>query len=330
MKFIDLFAGIGGFRIAAESLGLKCVFTSEIEPNAIKVYKENFGFTRPLDITQFPLDIVPKHDILLGGFPCQAFSISGKRQGFKENRGVLFFYILEILRLKRPRMFLLENVKGIISHDKGSTVKVIKRELRAIGYHIHTKVLNSKDFGVPQNRERWYCVGFRGNLPESDCFQFPKPTGKKTLIKDILEDNPKGCGLGPAYKRILELFLKNPKKIIPIKTVRINSLRSNGIMGKMQSNNILRFKTMNGYYHDQNSGFYSKESVSDTLMTGTCPKLWDLKRFLSPRELLRLQGFPDSFKFNVSRNTAKILTGNSVTVPVIRAIMKKMLIAIQY
>lgn len=169
-RFIDLFAGIGGIRIPFDKHNGECVFSSEIDPHAQEVYRENFGEKPFGDITKINPKSIPDHDILLGGFPCQAFSIIGQQKGFADTRGTLFFNIEQILREKRPKAFLLENVKQLYTHDKGRTYKTIYEKLRDLGYQVHTEILSALDFGVPQKRERTYIVGF---LKKTD-FQFPE------------------------------------------------------------------------------------------------------------------------------------------------------------
>jgi DNA (cytosine-5)-methyltransferase 1 len=175
-KFIDLFSGIGGFRLAFESVGGDCVFSSDIDKWANQTYFENFEEYPCGDITKIPTSDIPSHDILCGGFPCQPFSIAGRRLGFGDTRGTLFFEIERILKEKRPRAFLLENVKGLVNHDKGNTLKIILTKLKELGYNVFYEVLNSADYGVPQNRERIYLVGFLDNVQD---FNFPLPLKKK-------------------------------------------------------------------------------------------------------------------------------------------------------
>lgn len=191
-KFIDLFAGIGGFRIAMQSLGGKCVFTSEWDEQAKKTYEANFGEVPFGDITKEETKkfIPDGFDVLCAGFPCQAFSIAGKRGGFEDTRGTLFFDVAEIIKRKQPKAIFLENVKGLFNHDKGKTLKTILNVLRNdLGYYVpDPQVLNAKDFGVPQNRERIFIVGFRGDLG-IDSFEYPKPTKKNTTFEDVKEEN---------------------------------------------------------------------------------------------------------------------------------------------
>ncbi|MEJ7174089.1 DNA cytosine methyltransferase [Staphylococcus caprae] len=163
MKFIDLFSGIGGFRIALENSNCKCVFSSEIDKYACQTYSKNFGEFPKGDITKIDLDSIPDHDILCAGFPCQPFSQAGKRLGFDDARGTLFFEVLKILNYKKPKAFILENVAGIVNHDEGKTLNIIEESLKDVGYRFKWKLLNSKNYGVPQNRNRWYCIGILEN-----------------------------------------------------------------------------------------------------------------------------------------------------------------------
>ena len=191
-KFIDLFAGIGGIRIPFQELGGKCVFSSEWDKFAQKTYRVNFGEMPQGDITQIESDSIPDFDVLLGGFPCQPFSSAGLKKGFDDTRGTLFFEIERIMRDKRPKVFLLENVKQLRSHDRGRTLKVILEHIESLDYYVKYEILRAGDFGVPQNRERTYIVGFDKhyyNLSENYDFQFPVPTFEKTRLGNILEDD---------------------------------------------------------------------------------------------------------------------------------------------
>ena len=192
-RFIDLFAGIGGIRIPFQELGGKCVFSSEWDKFSQKTYYANFNELPAGDITQIPSSEIPDFDILLGGFPCQPFSQAGLHKGFADTRGTLFFEIERIIREKRPKAFLLENVKQLMGHDKGRTFKVIMEHLHALNYHAEAKVLRAGDYGVPQNRERIYIVGFDKEYYKIDDdyrFLYPEPTYEKTRVGDILEDDP--------------------------------------------------------------------------------------------------------------------------------------------
>ena len=190
-KFIDLFAGIGGFRIAMQELGGKCIFTSEWDEQAKKTYEANFGEVPFGDITKDETKrfIPDGFDVLCAGFPCQAFSIAGKRGGFEDTRGTLFFDVAEIIKKKKPKAIFLENVKGLVNHDKGKTLTTILNVLRNdLGYYVpEPQIMNAKDFGVPQNRERIYIVGFRNDLG-IESFEYPKPLNKSVSFEDIKEE----------------------------------------------------------------------------------------------------------------------------------------------
>lgn len=206
--FIDLFAGIGGFRIAFENLGGMCLFSSEIDSNAQKTYLANFGEKPYGDITLEETKFhIPDFDILCGGFPCQAFSIAGKRGGFEDTRGTLFFEVAEIIRRHQPKAFFLENVKGLINHDKGKTLSTILNTLRDdLNYFVpDPKIVNAKDFGLPQNRERIYIVGFRKDLGITE-FTYPTPLKQKATIESILEKDtvPTKYYLSDQYYKYLQ------------------------------------------------------------------------------------------------------------------------------
>jgi DNA (cytosine-5)-methyltransferase 1 len=298
-KFIDLFAGIGGIRLGFESVGGECVFSSEWDAFAQKTYEANFG-EQPLgDITKIPPESIPDHDILLGGFPCQAFSICGDQKGFQDTRGTLFFNIEQILKEKRPYAFMLENVKNLKSHDKGKTFATILHHLEALGYFTHHAILNSLDFGVPQKRERTIIVGFLENIH----FQFPKPHNLKPALGAVLEEDTqvekKYFASEDIRKKRLAMVKKNP----PVPSI----------------------------WHENKSGNISALEYSCALRAGASHNylLVNGTRRLTPRELLRLQGFPDTFKVVVPYTQIKKQTGNSVTVPVIRAVAQAMLESIQ-
>lgn len=302
-KFIDLFAGIGGIRIAFERVGGKCVFTSEWDEPCQVMYKANFGDKPHGDITKLVAEEVPDHDILTGGFPCQAFSIIGNKLGFADTRGTLFFDIERILRAKQPKAFLLENVKQLTTHDKGRTFKVILEKLESLGYFVHYKVLNGLNFGVPQKRERIMLIGFKENHP----FDFPKNgTETKTLV-DILEpDNEiaKKHFLSDYFRKKLETKLKEQNKKITSHPVILHENKG-GNLGIHPHSCALRA-----------NGSYNYLTVN-------------AERRLTPREMLRLQGFPDTFKMVVPDTQVRKQAGNSVVIPQIEAVARAMMKAMQ-
>lgn len=303
-KFIDLFAGIGGIRLAFQNLGGKCVFTSEWDSYSKKTYEANFGEVPFGDITKIPEKEVPDHDILLAGFPCQPFSIAGvskknalgRAHGFlDETQGTLFFDVARIIKHKKPSAFMLENVKNLVSHDKGKTFMVIKETLKELGYSIHFKVLDGKHF-VPQHRERIIIVGFRNEVFKGkETFEFPKMSEAKFAIKDILESEvDKKYTLSDHLWNYLQEYAKKHKA------------KGNGFgFGLTDLNGISR--TMSArYYKDGAEILIPQEGKSP--------------RRLIPRECARLQGYPNSFLIPVSDNQAYKQFGNSVVVPLIQAV----------
>jgi DNA (cytosine-5)-methyltransferase 1 len=311
-KFIDLFAGIGGFRLALQNLGGKCVFTSEWDKYSKQTYKANFGelpfgdITKPLTKSYIP----DGFDVLCAGFPCQAFSIAGKRGGFEDTRGTLFFDVAEIIKSKRPKAIFLENVKGLRSHDKGKTLTTILNVLREdLGYYIpEPQVMNAKKFGVPQNRERIFIVGFRKDLGVTD-FKYPEPVKEKPTLNDILEKDEVSVKYYLS-KRYLETLRNHRKRheskgngfgyeIIPNEGTA-NAVVCGG-MGR-ERNLVLDHRLKNFTPITNIKGEVNKEGV----------------RKMTPREWARLQGFPDNYRIVVSDAQAYKQFGNSVAVPAIQ------------
>jgi DNA (cytosine-5)-methyltransferase 1 len=296
-RFIDLFAGIGGIRLAFESVGGKCVFSSEFDEDACKTYEANFGEHPSGDITKINAKDIPDFDILLGGFPCQAFSIIGKQEGFEnETCGTLFFDVERILKEKRPPAFMLENVRNLKAHDKGNTFKIIEEHLEALGYHVHARVLNALDFGVPQKRERIIIVGFLDDVP----FEFPEPIPeeKRKTLSDILEKNVDS-----------KYFVKDR-----IRESRLARLKDKDFPKPYIS-------------HENISGNVTPRAYSAALRAGASANyiLVNDERRPTEREMLRLQGFPDTYKIVLSYGKVKKQCGNSVPVPMITAVAEKML-----
>lgn len=307
-KFIDLFAGIGGIRLAYQNLGGKCVFTSEWNDQAKKTYEANFGEVPFGDITRINEKEIPDHDILLAGFPCQPFSIAGvskknalgKAHGFlDETQGTLFFDIARIIKHKQPKAFMLENVKNLRSHDKGKTFTVITNTLKELGYSVHAQVLNGKYF-VPQHRERIIIVGFRKDIyRDKEGFQFPKLPEASIVFRDILEPLPdsKYTLTDHLWKYLRDYADKHKAK-------------GNGFgFGLTDLNGISR--TLSARYY---------KDGSEVLI----PQMGKNPRRLTPRECARLQGFPDNFLIPVSDTQAYKQFGNSVTVPLIQAVGKQL------
>ncbi len=332
--FIDLFAGIGGFRIPMEKHGLQCVFSSENDEKCQKVYAHNFKELPKGDITKIHTSEIPDFDILVAGFPCQPFSYAGKLQGFEDKtRGTLFFEIFRILKEKSPKMFILENVKGIKSHDEGKTMNVILKSLNKLGYTVYWDILNSTDFGLPQNRPRWFCVGFK----EKIHFEFPKGVGKKVKLQDILDkkNNDPKLKLSKFESDIIDFHFKN----CPINNseqIRVQHDNSkyapdtkkgkHGVFSYLKPDKTLRFHVGDYAKTQIQEAFYChKGSITPAILATRAPKLWNPKRRLSVTECKKLQGFPDWFEFPTIDSVAKKQLGNAVSINVIESIVEKML-----
>ncbi len=297
LKFIDLFAGIGGMRIPFEEVGCQGVFSSEWDKDAATTYAANFGDSPFGDITKIDARDIPDHDILLAGFPCQAFSIIGKMNGFQDTRGTLFFEIERILREKKPQAFVLENVRMLVGHQGGKTIKVILEHLAALGYHVHWKVLNALDFGLPHKRERVFFVGFLQNFD----FKFPNgEPGHYSPLSEILE------------KEVPESFFASPTIVKKRKDAHKPS-------------------HIPSIWHENKAGHISSYPFSCALRANASYNylLVNGERRLTPRECLRLLGFPDTYKIVCGYHQMRKLTGNSVCVPVVRAISKNVLMCLR-
>lgn len=298
LKFIDLFCGIGGFRVAFEEaceendVQSECVFSSDIDKYAQDSYEANFGERPAGDITLIDEKDIPDHDILFGGFPCQPFSIIGQMKGMDDTRGTLFFDIARIIKEKKPKAFILENVKQLVGHDSGKTLKVIVQALKDIGYHVQYSVLNALDYGLPQKRERVVIVGHR----EPIMFTFPTPEKPYKSLKKILE------------KKVDDKYFASEY---------IREKRKN--------------KHKSSYYpsiwHENKSGNICSYPYSCALRSGASHNylLVNGERRLTPREMFRLQGFPDWYKIIVSDAQAKKQAGNAVPVNMIKAVVEKLL-----
>lgn len=310
-KFIDLFAGIGGFRIALQSLGGKCVFTSEWDEQAKITYRTNFGEVPFGDITKENTKkyIPDNFDVLCAGFPCQAFSIAGKRGGFEDIRGTLFFDVAEIIRRKRPKAVFLENVKGLINHDKGKTLRTILKVLREdLGYFVpEPKVINAKDFGVPQNRERIFIVGFRSDLG-IDSFEYPNSFEKKATFSEVKEENPVS----------VKYYLSNTYLNTLVNHKKRHESKGNGFGYEIiQDNGTANAVVCGGMGRERNLVFDQRivDFTPITHIKGDVNRQGIRK--MTPREWARLQGFPDHFVIPVADASAYKQFGNSVAVPAI-------------
>ena len=297
-RLADLFAGIGGLRLGFEAIDCETVFSCDWDESARQVYYSNFGELPFGDINDIAPTEIPDHDILLAGFPCQPFSIAGKELGFADTRGTLFFNIATILQAKRPRAFLLENVKRLTTHDEGRTLQTILTTLRELGYTVYHKVLNSLHFGIPQKRERVYLVGF----VEPIAFSFPRPLGYYKPLADLLEPD----------EEVEQSYFLSP-------TIRAKRWQA-----------LKEVPPYPSIWHENIGGNISPLPYSCALRAGGSYNYLVVNgvRRLTTREMLRLQGFPETFKLPLPYSQARKVIGNAVTVPVIEAIAKEMLLTL--
>lgn len=304
LKFIDLFAGLGGFRLALESLGAECVYSNEWDTAAQEVYRDNFGDIPDGDITKVDETTIPDHDILCAGFPCQAFSISGKQRGFEDSRGTLFFDVARIVKAKKPKIVFMENVKNFATHDGGKTLDVVKGTMEELGYSFNQRVLNSVDYGIPQKRERIYMVCFRNDI-SAENFMFPKPIKLTKHVEDFLL-------LDTSLTE--HLYVNRPDTYY------------NGIKDDTYSNKSVRLGIVNK--GGQGERIYSTKGIAITFSAyggGVFAKTGGYlvngrPRRLHPRECARLMGYPDSYKMSKKATQAYKQFGNSVVVDVLQYI----------
>lgn len=312
--FIDLFAGIGGFRIALEKYGGECVFTSEWDNKAQKTYKANFGENPHGDITKISEKDIPNHDVLCAGFPCQAFSISGKQKGFEDTRGTLFFDIARIVKHHKPKVLFLENVKNFERHDNGKTLEVVKETLEKLGYNLFYRVLNASDYGVPTSRQRIYFIAFR-NDQEIDSFKFPQPESRYVKLEDyLIEDD----------ELIREMIIDRddikmrdttiePDLLgnFPQKPIRIGTINKGGQGERIYSpkGHAITLSAYGGGAGSKTGAYYINGKV----------------RKLTPKECANVMGFPKDFKIPVTTSQAHKQFGNSVAIPVLEKIFIKVM-----
>lgn len=306
-KFIDLFAGIGGFRLALESFGAQCVYSNEWDKFAQETYQMNFGDIPEGDITQVDETSIPDHDILCAGFPCQPFSISGKQYGFEDSRGTLFFDVARIVKEKRPKVVFLENVKNFATHDGGKTIRVVKNTMLELGYSFQFSVLNPINYGIPQKRERVYMVCFRNDV-ERESFVFPQPFKLNRFVEDfLLPDN-----------EVRDLIVNRTDLVLNDKvninynspsTIRVGTVGKGGQGERIYSPKGIAI-TLSAY----GGGVFAK--TGGYLINGQT-------RRLHPRECARIMGFPDSFKLHPNMNQAYKQLGNSVVVDVLQLITQQ-------
>ena len=323
LKSIDLFAGIGGIRLGFDRAfgdSIKTVFVSEWDEYAQKTYKANFhdDFEIAGDITKISVDDIPDFDICLAGFPCQAFSLAGQRKGFKDDykgmaRGTLFFDVARICEKKKPKVIFCENVKGLTIHDKGRTFEIITETLKQIGYKPFEQILNSRDFGVPQNRERIYIVAFRNDIAPEE-FIFPTPVDSSKRIRDIIEEKPVA-----AKYYLSDVYMETLKR-----HKARHEAKGHGFGYEIRNwDDVAGAIVCGGMGRERNLIIDKRQTdlTPTTHIKGEINK--DGVRKMTPREWARLQGFPDDFKLVLADVHLYKQFGNSVTVPVIEAIAKK-------
>ncbi len=307
-QFIDLFAGIGGLRIPFDRLGGTCVFTSEKDGAAREVYQANFQQDHQFndDITKLDEtpESVPEHQLLLAGFPCQPFSNAGKRLGFEDTRGTLFFSIANIIKAKQPRVVILENVRGLLSNDSGRTFKTIRDVLENLGYEVHHQVLNARDFGLPQNRNRLFVVAIRWDFSESSNYVFPLPTHDRARLRvaQILDSTAAIDSLTISDR----LWIGHQERRIR------NRALGKGFGYQLVTPESQYTATLSARYYKDGSEILVEQPSKNP-------------RMLSVREAANLQGFPENFKLHASRNHAYKQLGNAVPVAVVSAIAKSVL-----
>ena len=312
LTFIDLFAGIGGFHTALAKCGAKCVFASEWDTHASQTYEANYGIKPFGDITKIDEKVIPAHDVLCAGFPCQAFSISGKQQGFEDTRGTLFFEIARIVQYHQPKILLLENVKNFAKHDNGNTLAVVKNTLENLGYRVFYQILNASNFGLPQNRERIYFVAFHQRLGITQ-FQFPLGSHQSVSLTEFLEKNPIAKVVQRDDMVITKEFVPNLDEfgnlVLPNRPIQIGKVGKGG-QGERIYHPLGHAITLSAY----GGGVGSKTGLY---------KVGDVVRKLSTRECARILGFSDDFKIVSSQSQAYQQFGNSVAVNVVMAIFQE-------
>lgn len=312
--FIDLFAGIGGFRVALESFGGKCVFSSDWDKHAQIVYKTNFKEKPIGDITKIEARDIPFHNVICAGFPCQAFSVSGKQKGFEDTRGTLFFDIVRIAEYHKPEILFLENVKNLTKHNKGETLKIILRTLNEIGYDVFYEVLNASYYGVPQSRKRVYFVGLRKDLRIKD-FEFPKPGFKPVMLKNYLQPKLK-TGKFIIQREDVRIY-DNPKLTkdifgnYPLSPIQVGIINKGGQGERIYDTrgHAITLSAYGGGAASKTGAYFSNGVI----------------RRLTPYECSQIMGFPKNFKIPVADSAAYKLFGNSVVVPVLKKIFKEII-----
>ena len=336
MRGIDLFCGIGGFHIAMAKSGIEVVLASDIDIPAATTYEHNFGVKPHGDICKIQNEDIPSHDILCAGFPCQPFSYAGLGQGFSDQtRGTLFFEIMRIAKHHRPKVIFLENVKGLKSHASGKTMDVIFESLDQLGYSFTWNILNSYHYGLPQYRERWFCVAF---LDENaaDRFKWPSPENQTPVLRDIMEEKLSDPRLALSDFEVNRINYHFQTAQKGDRVEHDNSKYDpgtkkgkHGVFSFQKPDGSLRFHVGDRAKTQIQEAFYCcLDTYAPTIIANRTPKLWDLGRKMSVREAARLQGFPENFEFPVSDNQAYKQLGNSVAVPVVQRIMEEIIKAL--
>jgi DNA (cytosine-5)-methyltransferase 1 len=311
ITFIDLFAGIGGFRIALEKGGAQCVFSSEIDKYALQVYKANFNEDAAGDITQIKEEEIPAHDVLCAGFPCQPFSEFGQRKGFTDVKGTLFFDILRIADYHKPKILFLENVKGLTYNKGGKTFQTIQESIESLGYSFNWQLLDATMFGLPQRRQRIFMVAIRNDITNS--FKFPVGSLTTRTLKDVLENHVDAnhflaesrwdyiCKQKAKGKCAFSYYLMKPE-----------DMAHTLLTSKYEHNLVVDHSQPTGKFHNVKAYTAKAARIHP-----------DHVRRLTPREYARLQGFPDTFQMPVSNKQAYRLYGNAVAVPVVEAVFEE-------
>lgn len=320
-RMIDLFSGIGGIRIAFEENGAECVCSSEIDKYACKTYYDNFHDMPLGDVSKISKKDLPEFDILAGGFPCQPFSLGGFRKGFEDARGTLFFEVARLLDECKPKAFLLENVQGIVNHDKGNTLQTIEDIITGLGYNFKWKVMNAKDYGIPQNRSRWYCVGFRKDLAiefrdcsrpnkreDKNVFYFPPKEDLSFTLLDIIEDKTDDCYC------VSEVAKKN-----------IATYQSGYLDSHNSEYPLIAYEVRASRCSFRNDGI--SPCLTAKMGTGgnNVPIVVSQGRKLTERECLRIMGFPVWYKIAKNSSHSYKQIGNSVVVPIVSKLAKEMI-----
>lgn len=345
LRFIDLFCGIGGFRLAGDRFGMECVFSSDNDKFVQETYESWYGEKPAGDITEFTkskstLNRIPEFDVLFAGFPCQPFSYAGQNKGFEDTtRGTLFFHVAKIVKHHQPQAVILENVKGLKSHNKGNTIKTVKKTLDEMGYILIDEIINSYEFGVPQYRERWFCVALRKDLFKGEHSNFKLTTRAstdKSNLKDIIVDesnhDPK-LKIPQFELERIKYHFENMHKFSNGRVEHDNSRYGkntkkgrHGVFSFLKPDKTLRFHIGDRAKTQIQEAYYVHcDTYGPAIIANRRPKLWDLGRFLSVKECLRLQAFPDYLTFPVSDAQAYKQLGNSVCVTVVESVINDML-----